>query len=73
MGKLLFVDIGGTLLDYSNEVPRSAVDAIRKARAKGHRVYLSSGRSSAEVTSQLWDIGVDGFIGANGGYVESAQ
>ncbi|ALP51025.1 Cof-type HAD-IIB family hydrolase [Corynebacterium glutamicum] len=73
MGKLLFVDIGGTLLDYSNEVPRSAVDAIRKARAKGHRVYLSSGRSSAEVTSQLWDIGVDGLIGANGGYVESAQ
>ena len=73
MGKLLFVDIGGTLRDYSNEVPRSAVDAIRKARAKGHRVYLSSGRSSAEVTSQLWDIGVDGLIGANGGYVESAQ
>lgn len=73
MGKLLFVDIGGTLLDYSNEVPRSAVDAIRQARAKGHRVYLSSGRSSAEVTSQLWDIGVDGLIGANGGYVESAQ
>ncbi|ALC06734.1 HAD superfamily hydrolase [Corynebacterium deserti GIMN1.010] len=73
MGKLLFVDIGGTLLDYSNEVPHSAIDAIRQARANGHRVYLSSGRSSAEVTSQLWDIGVDGLIGANGGYVESAQ
>lgn len=73
MGKLLFVDIGGTLVDYSNELPNSAIAAIREARANGHRVYLSSGRSSAEVSSQLWDIGVDGLIGANGGYVESAQ
>ncbi|MFP7366184.1 Cof-type HAD-IIB family hydrolase [Corynebacterium callunae] len=73
MGKLLFVDIGGTLVDYSNNLPNSAIDAIRQARANGHRVYLSSGRSSAEVSAQLWNIGVDGFIGANGGYVESAQ
>lgn len=73
MGKLLFIDIGGTLVDYSNELPNSAIEAIRQARANGHRVYLSSGRSSAEVSSELWGIGVDGLIGANGGYVESAQ
>lgn len=40
-------------------------------RGKGHRVFLNTGRSKAEVYLELWDIGVDGLIGANGGYVES--
>lgn len=73
MRKILFVDIGGTLVDYSNELPRSAVSVLRAARANGHKVYLSTGRSSAEVSPELWNIGVDGLIGANGGYVESNQ
>ena len=73
MGKILFVDIGGTLIDYSNKLPHSAVAAVRAARANGHKVYLSTGRSIAEVTQELWNIGVDGLIGAQGAYVESQQ
>ncbi|WP_293954737.1 HAD hydrolase family protein, partial [uncultured Corynebacterium sp.] len=73
MGKILFVDIGGTLIDYSNWLPYSAVAAIRAARANGHKVYLSTGRSIAEVSQELWNIGVDGLIGAQGAYVESHQ
>ncbi len=73
MGKILFIDIGGTLIDYSNRLPHSAVAAIRAARANGHKVYLSTGRSIAEVTQELWNIGVDGLIGAQGAYVESHQ
>mgnify|MGYP003045534224 CR=1 FL=1 len=46
------------------------VEAIRKARAKGHRVYLCSGRSKAENSQEIWDIGIDGYIGGNGSYVE---
>lgn len=53
-------------------MPESAIQAIRQARAVGHRVYLSTGRSRAEVYEQLWEIGLDGMIGANGGYVEDA-
>lgn len=73
MGNILFVDIGGTLIDYTNRLPHSAVEALRAARSNGHKVYLSTGRSIAEVTQELWNIGVDGLIGAQGAYVESHQ
>lgn len=71
MGKILFIDIDGTLVDYENRLPASAVKAIRMARAAGHRVYLCSGRSKVENKQEIWDIGLDGYIGGNGSYVES--
>ena len=71
MGKILFIDIDGTLVDYENRLPASAVKAIRMARAAGHRVYLCSGRSKAENKQEIWDISLDGYIGGNGSYVES--
>lgn len=70
MGKILFIDVDGTLVDYENNLPKSAVEAIRKARQNGHRVYISTGRSKAEIYQNLWDIGLDGMIGGNGSYVE---
>ncbi|MDO5518654.1 MAG: HAD family hydrolase [Clostridium sp.] len=70
MGKIIFLDVDGTLVDYENNLPDSAVEAIRKARENGHRVYICTGRSKAEVYKNLWDIGLDGMIGGNGSYVE---
>lgn len=70
MGKIIFLDVDGTLVDYENRIPPSAVEAIRRARANGHRVYICTGRSRAEVYPSLWDIGLDGMIGGNGSYVE---
>lgn len=70
MSKIIFLDVDGTLVDYENRLPDSAVAAIRAARAKGHRVYLCTGRSKAEVYPNLWEIGLDGMIGGNGSYVE---
>ena len=49
MGKIIFIDVDGTLVNYEGIIPESAVAAIRKARANGHRVYISTGRSKAEV------------------------
>lgn len=69
--KILLIDIDGTLVDYKNHLPESAVRAVRAARANGHRVYLCSGRSKAENKQEIWDIGIDGYIGGNGSYVES--
>lgn len=40
MGKILLIDVDGTLVDYDNQLPASAVDAIRKARANEHKVYI---------------------------------
>lgn len=70
MRKIIFLDVDGTLVDYENRIPKSAVEAIREARKNEHRVYICTGRSRAEVYSELWDIGLDGMIGGNGSYVE---
>lgn len=70
MGKIIFLDVDGTLVDYDGHTPESAVRAVRKARENGHRVYICSGRSRAEVYPELWEIGLDGMIGGNGSYVE---
>ena len=66
MSKIIFIDVDGTLVDYDNVLPDSAVAAIRN----GHKVYISTGRSRAEVYQEIWDIGLDGMIGGNGSYVE---
>ena len=35
MSKLIFLDVDGTLVDYHNRIPESAVKAIRQARENG--------------------------------------
>lgn len=70
MEKVIFIDIDGTLVDYENNLPDSAAEAIQQARKNGHRVYVCTGRSKAEVYQNIWDIGLDGMIGGNGSYVE---
>lgn len=71
MGKIIFLDVDGTLVDYENRIPESAVRAIHTARKNGHKVYVCTGRSKAEMQPQLWEIGLDGMIGGNGSYVEN--
>lgn len=68
--RIIFVDVDGTLVDYRNNIPDSAALAVQEARANGHLVFLSTGRSKAEVYDELWEIGLDGLIGGNGSYVE---
>ncbi|MGT2968001.1 HAD-IIB family hydrolase, partial [Streptococcus azizii] len=70
MPKIIFLDVDGTLVDYHNRIPQSAIEAIRRARANGHLVYVCTGRSRAEMQPELWEIGLDGMIGGNGSYVE---
>lgn len=67
--KLIFLDIDGTLTEPgSNDPPASALEAIRGAQAKGHRVFLCSGRNYA-MLSPLLRFGFDGVIASAGGYV----
>ena len=69
MSKVVFLDVDGTLIDYEAKTPASAKEAIELARANGHRVYICTGCSKAEVLQR--DLPeLDGMIGANGGYVE---
>ncbi len=71
MGRIVFLDVDGTLIDYEGHCPDSARRAVELARAAGNRVYLCTGCSKAELGER--DLPeVDGLIGANGGYVEDA-
>lgn len=70
MKKLIFLDVDGTLVDYHNRIPASAVIAIRQARENGHLVFVCTGRSKAEMQEAIWEIGIDGMIGGNGSYIE---
>ena len=71
--KVIFIDVDGTLVDYENNLPDSAVSAIRKARENGHKVYICTGRSEAEIYDYIWNIGLDGMIGGNGAYVKDGE
>lgn len=68
--KIVFLDVDGTLVDYHNNIPQSAIEAIQNARENGHLVYVCTGRSRAEMQKEIWEIGIDGMIGGNGSYVE---
>lgn len=73
MSKVIFLDVDGTLVDYENNLPESAVAAIHQAQKNGHRVYICTGRSKAEVYEDILAIGLDGMIGGNGSYVEDGE
>ena len=67
--KLIFLDIDGTLTEPGKNVPpASAVEAVRTARANGHRVVLCSGRNRG-MLSPLLRYGFDGLVGSAGGYI----
>ncbi len=67
--KLIFLDIDGTLtLPGSNVPPASALTAIRKARQKGNKVFLCTGRNPGMLAPVL-AYGFDGYVGSGGGYV----
>ena len=67
--KLIFLDIDGTLTTPgSNVPPESALEAIRKAQAAGHKVFLCSGRNY-DMLKPLLRYGFDGAVASGGGYV----
>lgn len=53
MGKIIFLDVDGTLTNYENQMPASAINAIRKVRKNDHRVYICIGRSETEVYQDI--------------------
>ncbi len=67
--KLIFLDIDGTLTSPgSNTPPDSAVEAIKRARDNGHKVFLCSGRNYT-MLSPLLKYNFDGVIASAGGYI----
>jgi len=68
--KVIFLDLDGTLIDHNFTTPASAVQAVKAAKANGHRIYMNTGRGVCQVYDHLWELDFDGFIGGNGIYIE---
>ena len=68
--KLIFLDIDGTLLPPGEMlIPDSTLQALRAARANGHKLFLCTGRN-LHMTAPLLEYGCfDGAICSAGGYV----
>lgn len=66
--RIAFLDVDGTILEHGSVIAPSTVTAIRTARANGHLVYLSTGRSDGDVHPDVRAIGFDGAITCGGAY-----
>ena len=69
---LICIDIDGTLtVDVHGTVPPENWDAIRNARARGHKVVVNTGRSYFNLPASLCGptVPLDGLICANGSYI----
>ncbi len=66
----LFFDIDGTLVSFkTHAIPASTIFALTQAKAKGHRVFIATGRP-IQILNNLGAIEhlVDGYITTNGAY-----
>ena len=71
--KLVFLDIDGTLtVGGTNTPPDSAMKAIRRAQANGHRIFLCTGRNPAMLAPVL-ELGFEGAVASAGGYVFAGE
>ncbi len=67
----VFLDIDGTLLHNSFIIPQRNIDAINAARAKGHMVFINTGRSWANIPPVLMEQieKFDGIVAGSGAMV----
>ncbi len=60
--KVIFFDIDGTIADFRCRIPRSALEAIHGARAKGVYCVVNTGRPFVHIEPSIVDIGFDAYI-----------
>lgn len=64
--KYLFFDVDGTLLPFGRGVPDDTRAALVSAQAQGNMIFLSTGRSPAEMDPRLNVISFDGGVCSGG-------
>ena len=71
--KLLFFDVDGTLVDGNRgilEIPEGVIHELKRIQKQGHKILICSGRPKAMMNQHFLNVGFDGYVLANGGYVE---
>lgn len=69
---VVFLDVDGTLVGWPGNVPTERVtDALKKAQAAGHKIFISTARQKRTVPQPIKDaITPDGYVCTTGQYVE---
>lgn len=66
----VFLDIDGTLLADTFIIPQANLDAIAAARAKGHLVFINTGRSLGNIPEVLMNqLDFDGIVAGSGAMI----
>ncbi|MDD8048504.1 MAG: HAD family hydrolase [Thomasclavelia sp.] len=68
--KYIFFDIDGTLTGASRKVTPKTIEAIKRVREKGNKVFLCTGRAPVSILKSLRNIGFDGIIASAGSYIQ---
>lgn len=72
MQKYAFFDIDGTLIgerERQGFFPPSAKEALKRAKKKGTKLFINTGRVAAMVDPYFWDMDFDGFLCGCGTYI----
>ena len=77
----IFLDIDGTLMEngkntniLGGEIPEINVNAIKRARELGHKVFINTGRGYSCLPTVVKESGLfDGYITALGSYIEMGK
>ncbi len=69
--KIIFLDLDGTLNESFTPAPESALEAIRRARVAGNKVFINTGRAVGEVPVFVKAIEMDGMVTSQGAYIEA--
>lgn len=67
--RAIFLDFDGTYAHHG-AVPQAHADAVAAARARGHVVFLCTGRPLSLLPQEILASGFDGFVATAGAYVE---
>ncbi len=69
--KIFFIDIDGTLANDKKIIPEENLVAVKKAQAKGHLVFINTGRASSRLPYSLAEIAhPDGIITSLGATIK---
>ena len=64
--KLIFLDIDGTILIPGMVVRREVMEGLRRARNRGHQIFICTGRAVSVLPAELDDLTWDGVIASVG-------
>lgn len=69
--KIMFFDIDGTLLsEKTGTIPQSTIEGFKKAKEKGHLLFINTGRPFSTINQSIKDLNPDGYVCGCGTYIQ---